>query len=56
MPVSATEDLSSLVSQSLSAHYDRVRRRVHALVEPLSAEQLWLRPFPMSTAQSKSCQ
>lgn len=46
MPVSATEDLSSLVCRSLSAHYDRVRGRVHALVEPLSTEQLWLRPFP----------
>ena len=32
MPVSATQNLSLLVSQSLSAHYDRVRRRVHALV------------------------
>ena len=50
MPVSATEDLSSLVSQSLSAHYDRVRRRVHALVEPLSTEQLWLRPFPFGNS------
>jgi uncharacterized damage-inducible protein DinB len=46
MPVSVTDDLSSLVCQSLSAHYDRVRRRVHTLVEPLSTEQLWLRPFP----------
>jgi uncharacterized damage-inducible protein DinB len=46
MPANVTQDLSALVSQSLSAHYDRVRRRVHALVEPLSTEQLWLRPFP----------
>ena len=46
MPVSETQNLSSLVSQSLSAHYDRVRRRIHALVEPLSTEQLWLHPFP----------
>ena len=46
MPESATQNLSPLVSQSLSAHYDRVRRAVHALVEPLSTEQLWLRPFP----------
>ena len=46
MSVSATENLSALVSQSLSGHYDRVRRNVHALVEPLSTEQLWQRPFP----------
>jgi uncharacterized damage-inducible protein DinB len=44
--VSATETLSPLISRSLAAHYDRVRRRVHALVEPLSTEELWLRPFP----------
>jgi len=46
MPESATQNLSPLVSRSLSAHYDRVRRAVHALVEPLSTEQLWRRPFP----------
>ena len=40
------ESLSTLVGQSLSAHYDRVRRKVHDLVEPLSDEQLWRRPFP----------
>jgi uncharacterized damage-inducible protein DinB len=45
MPVSATESLSSLVRASLSTQYERVRSRVHALAEPLSAEQLWLRPF-----------
>jgi uncharacterized damage-inducible protein DinB len=39
------ESLSTLVGQSLSAHYDRVRRKVHGLVEPLSDEQLWRRPF-----------
>lgn len=46
MPASATDGLSALISSSLAAHYDRVRARVHALVEPLSAEQLWRRPFP----------
>ncbi len=38
--------LSSLVSRSLAAHYDRVRGKIHTLVEPLSTEQLWRRPFP----------
>src|SRR6202165_3742792 len=46
MPMNATQNLSRLVSRSLSAQYDRVRRRVHTLVEPLSTEQLWQRPFP----------
>jgi len=50
MPVSTTDNLSSLVCRSLSAHYDRVRRRIHALVEPLSTEQLWLRPFPFGNS------
>jgi uncharacterized damage-inducible protein DinB len=43
---SAAQSLSPLVSRSLSAHYNRVRRNVHALVDPLSTEQLWRRPFP----------
>lgn len=38
--------LSSLVSGSLAAHYDRVRGKIHTLVEPLSTEQLWQRPYP----------
>lgn len=44
--MSSTSNLSALVNQSLATHYDRVRRRVRALVEPLSTEQLWRRPFP----------
>jgi uncharacterized damage-inducible protein DinB len=44
--MNAAQDLSPLIAQSLSAHYDRVRRKVHDLVEPLSTEQLWQRPFP----------
>jgi hypothetical protein len=46
MTKSATDNLPSLVCQSLSAHYERVSRSIHALLEPLSTEQLWLRPFP----------
>lgn len=41
-----TDSLSTLVGESLSAQFDRVRRSVHGLVEPLSNEQLWRRPFP----------
>lgn len=43
--MSSTPSLSPLVGQSLAAHYDRVRSRIHALVAPLSTEQLWTRPF-----------
>ncbi len=38
--------VSSLVSGSLSGHYERVRGQVHALVDPLSEDQLWCRAFP----------
>jgi uncharacterized damage-inducible protein DinB len=38
--------LSPVLAKGLAAYYERVQRQVHALVEPLSTEQLWLRPFP----------
>ena len=46
MPVGPADTLPSLVCRSLSAHFARVSAKVHALVAPLSTEQLWLRPFP----------
>lgn len=46
MSLNETADLSSLVGKSLSLHYDRVKTRIHALVAPLSTEQLWSRPYP----------
>lgn len=46
MPVDAPRELSPSLSQSLSGHYVRVRRSVHALADPLSAEDVWRRPFP----------
>lgn len=46
MPSSATQDLSTGMSQSLSRHFERVRRNIHALVEPVATEQLWERPYP----------
>jgi len=46
MSAPSIERLSALIAQSLAAEYSRVRDRVHALVEPLSTEQLWRRPFP----------
>jgi uncharacterized damage-inducible protein DinB len=44
--VGATETLSTLVGRDLSGHFERVRGNVHDLVEPLSDDQLWRRPFP----------
>ena len=41
-----SDDLSRLVGRSLSAQYERVRAKVHELVEPLPDEQFWHRPFP----------
>jgi uncharacterized damage-inducible protein DinB len=46
MTASTRDDLSHLLHQTLARQYDGVRRRVHALVEPLSTEQLWRKPFP----------
>ena len=39
-------ELSGVVGQSLSCQYERVRRKVHDLVAPLSDDQLWHRPYP----------
>lgn len=36
---------SALIAASLTQHTERVRQRIHALVEPLSLDQLWLRPY-----------
>ncbi len=43
--MSDSTELSTLISASLSQHFDRVRLKVHALVAPLSHEQLWQRPY-----------
>jgi uncharacterized damage-inducible protein DinB len=42
--------LSNLIGHTLAAHYDRVRGKIHVLVEPLSTEQLWTRPFPFGNS------
>ena len=44
--VRVADDLSTTVAQGLAAYYERVGRRVHGLVEPLSTDELWRRPFP----------
>ena len=37
--------LSTLVSEGLCQHYERVRQKIHSLVDPLSEPQLWHRPY-----------
>ena len=44
--MSVVDELSAVVARGLAAYYERVGRKVHGLVEPLSTDQLWRRPFP----------
>jgi predicted ester cyclase/uncharacterized damage-inducible protein DinB len=44
------DDLSALTARRLAAHYNRVRGKIQVLVEPLSTEQLWTRPFPFGNS------
>ena len=39
-------DLSSVVASTLASYCEQVQQKVHELVEPLSTEQLWTRPYP----------
>ncbi len=39
-------ELAETVSSTLAAYYEEVRDRVHALVGPLSTEQIWRKPYP----------
>jgi hypothetical protein len=39
-------DLSATVAGGFAGYYEGVRRRVHELVEPLTTDQLWRRPYP----------
>ena len=43
-------NLTAVVVQGLTAHYERVRLRVHTLVDGLSTEQVWQRPFPFGNS------
>lgn len=43
-------DLSSTVAGGFAGYYEVVRKRVHELVDPLSNEQLWQRPFPFGNS------
>jgi uncharacterized damage-inducible protein DinB len=45
MPVHQT-NVSVLISRSLGGQFTRVRDKIHTLVDPLSSEELWTRPYP----------
>ena len=45
MAVNGAEELSAIVSRSLQAEYESVRVKVHGLVQGLSTDQLWQRPY-----------
>jgi uncharacterized damage-inducible protein DinB len=38
-------DLSEVIAKDLSAYYAMLREQTHQWVDPLTAEQLWRRPF-----------
>jgi uncharacterized damage-inducible protein DinB len=39
-------DLSTAIARDFGSFYQDIGRRLHALVEPLSLEQLWQHPYP----------
>ena len=39
-------DLAEIIAEDLAAYYEMVRERVHHWAEPLTAEQLWRKPYP----------
>lgn len=43
---SSTVSLSNTIVSSLTLHFERVRLKVNALVDPLATNELWRRPYP----------
>jgi uncharacterized damage-inducible protein DinB len=39
-------ELSAVVTCTLDSYYEEVRDRIHELVDPISTEQLWTKPYP----------
>lgn len=37
---------SSIITQDLTRYYHDARNKIHTLLEPLSDEQMWTRPYP----------
>ena len=39
-------ELSAVITSTLDSYYEEVRDRIHELVDPISTEQLWTKPYP----------
>lgn len=39
-------ELSAVVASTLDAYYEEVRDRIHGLLDTISTEQLWTKPYP----------
>jgi len=42
----AMNNASSAISRDLARYYQEAQQKIHALVEPLSDEQIWTKPYP----------
>ena len=39
-------DVSSAIASGFKHHYQRIIERIHGLVDPLTDDQIWSRPYP----------
>ena len=46
METISSDDLSRRIAEELAREYERIRQKVRGLVDGLTTEQLWQRPFP----------
>ena len=46
METISSDDLSRRIAEELAREYERIRHKVHGLVDGLTTQQLWQRPFP----------
>jgi uncharacterized damage-inducible protein DinB len=44
--IASVTDLNSTVARDFSRYYREAAQKVHGLVEPLTDEQVWTRPYP----------
>ncbi|MGC2698535.1 MAG: DinB family protein [Candidatus Angelobacter sp.] len=39
-------DLSSIIARDFTLYYQQAAKKIHELIEPLSDQQIWARPYP----------
>src|SRR5579862_1678544 len=39
-------ELPLVVASTLASYYEEIRDKIHELLEPISIEQLWTKPYP----------